>query len=781
MIRSLLPALLVAGIFLCAERSACAEDPAAALVAIAEEPACFAETGFAEVWIKVGQRVCLKCHQPGGDAEESAFLLVDETRIPAAGQASALAENRKALHRLALQSGEGGQSRLLAKPRGELDHGGGEVLAADSPEYRLLKQYVEGITKDPAAPNPTGSQSAALVVDLDSFFEGVEMISDERLLRRVSLSLAARLPTDEERRAVQENGLAALEPILADMMREEAFYERILEGFNDIFLTLGYTGLGLDALSYNHFEKSRLWYQKHSLDHLPEEDRQKARYKLSNEYNESLRREPLELLRYIVSEDRPFTELVTADYTMVSPYSARGYGVFEELKDQFTDPDDPFEYIPTRIPALTARNGNVQPTEEGFYPHSGILTMFQYLRRYPTTETNRNRLRARMYYQHFLGVDVMAMAPRVSDAAAVEAQYEIPTMQASSCVVCHRTIDPIAGLFQDYYNEDGHYGPRKEGWFEDMFVTGREGIDLPESENLRRLQWLGRETATDPRFATTMAAHVYYILTGREVLAPPDDIEAPHFAERRKAYLVQREILGQAAERFIAEDHNLKVLFQELVVSPLYRADGLATSEVEPARLAELDDIGVVRMLGPEQLERKIAAIFDRPWGRLDGTYGILYGGIDSKEVTERLTDPSGAVGALQRIMANDVACKNVAADFKLPPNERRLFPEIEPDIVVGEDNPETERQIRAAIVHLHHHILGREDSVDDPEVDRTYRLLEAIIAEAKSNPNFDQRESYFCKSSKEEGPRDPDPHYMIRGWRGVVTYLLRQPEFLYE
>jgi hypothetical protein len=25
------------------------------------------------------------------------------------------------------------------------------------------------------------------------------------------------------------------------------------------------------------------------------------------------------------------------------------------------------------------------------------------------------------------------------------------------------------------------------------------------------------------------------------------------------------------------------------------------------------------------------------------------------------------------------------------------------------------------------------------------------------------------------------DPHYTIRAWRGVVTYLLRRQEFLYE
>ena len=92
---------------------------------------------------------------------------------------------------------------------------------------------------------------------------------------------------------------------------------------------------------------------------------------------------------------------------MVSPYSARGYGIFEQIKNRFKDPEDPFEYVPARLPALRARNNNPvnapleQESKTGFYPHAGLLSTFQYLRRYPTTDTNRNRLRARMYYQHF--------------------------------------------------------------------------------------------------------------------------------------------------------------------------------------------------------------------------------------------------------------------------------------------------------------------------------------------------------------------------------------------
>jgi len=137
-------------------------------------------------------------------------------------------------------------------------------------------------------------------------------------------------------------------------------------------------------------------------------------------------------------------------------------------------------------------------------------------------------------------------------------------------------------------------------------------------------------------------------------------------------------------------------------------------------------------------------------------------------------------MGAIQRIMANDVACKNVAADFSLPAEERRLFPTIEPTVVPGSD-AKSDEQIKRAIIHLHDLILGRNDAIGDPEVQRTFDLFAGIIRDARSQENFDPRESYACQALREKTPRDPDPAYTLRAWRGVVTYLLRQLEFLYE
>lgn len=730
-----------------------------------------------ELWGKVGATKCLNCHRAGGDAEDSRFLLEDPRKVASDQRSSVLQQNRARFADMARLQTEG-QPLILQKVVGDLDHGGGEVLPADSTGYRLLSEFVRRVN-DPQA-QPTGTP--ATDQPAPPFFAGVSMLDDRRLFRRATLSLAGRLPTDEELRVVASTGLAGIPQLLDAVLKEEAFFERLREGFNDIFLTLGVDGNpDQSVLSYEHFEKSRHWYQKHDLSHIADEnERRQAGYKLARDYRKALLAEPMRLVDYIVRHERPFTEIVTADYILVSPYSARGYGIFEEVKDRFQDPEDLEEFIPVRLKALVGRSRSQdQDSATGFYPHAGLLSTFQYLARYPTTETNRNRLRVRMYYLHFLGVDVLELAARVSDAAAATAKFENPTMQAAECVVCHKTIDPVAGLFQDYWRfaDQGIYGKRKEGWFSDMFAPGFEGESLPTEERWRALQWLGERTANDPRFAVAMVEHVYYILTGRKVLLPPRDIDHPLYAAQLRAYTEQRRTVEDIAERFAASQFNLKQVFKDWVVSDFYRADGLETAELEPCRLAELDDAGLMRLLSPEQLERKVAAVFGQPWGRLNGELAMLYGGIDSQEVTERATDPSGAMGAIQRILSNDIPCKQVVRDFARAPDERLLFPSIEPGDVPGSAD-ETDEKIRRAIVHLHQRILGRYDAEHSAEVDRTFELFSGIVAEA-ANRRFEKRDIYSCRVAAET-PVD-DPEYTIRGWRAVVTYLLRRAEFLYE
>lgn len=730
-----------------------------------------------EVWAKVGAQECLKCHKPGGDAEDSDFVLRDPSKELGAGREEAMRHNRAAFAEMARAVAQGDQSRLLLKAQGKLKHGGKVVLQPDSAGFRILADFVRRTTA------PAGAQAAMAKPDKDAppFFDGVVMLDDRRLLRRVTLSLAGRLSSEAEMKSVQGGGMKAMPAVLDALMKEDAFYDRLREAFNDIFLTTGFDGNAeATALAYEHFEKTRLWYQKWEFPDIQDpKARQQAKYKLANDYRKALLGEPMKLIEHIVRSDHPFTEIITADYIMMTPYTARGYGMFEDVKGQFKNVDDPFEYIPVRLKALKGRSRKTdQDSDTGFYPHAGILSTFQWLARYPTTETNRNRLRARMYFQNFLGIDVLELAARVTDAAAVTAKFKVPTMEASECVVCHKTIDPVAGLFQDYWRfaDKGIYGKRDGGWFTDMFGAGYEGENLPAEERWRALQWLGERTAKDPRFAVAMVEHAWYVLTGRRVLLPPKDLDDPLYGAKLRAYQAQRKQTEAIATRFGQTGFNFKSVLKDWILSDLYRADGVATLAQNPQRRMEMDDLGVVRMLAPEQVERKVAAIFGQPWGKLNDQIAMLYGGIDAKEVTERAADPSGAMGAIQRTLSNDVACKNVALDFSRAPAERRFFADIESDVAPG--TAENDAKIRHVIAHLHERVLGRIDAEDSPEVARTFQLFAGVVQDAATRKNGGE-ETYSCRQGLERPV--PDPKYTVRAWRAVMTYLLRRQEFLYE
>ncbi len=221
-----------------------------------------------EVWAKVGSVLCVNCHKVGGDAEESKLILKDTRKVQGHAQEEAIRHNRDAFARLASIK-EGGQARLLVKATGGLDHGGADVLKAGSKSYLILAEFVRRLnTPVSATPRPVVAEK-----DLPPFFDGVALLEPKPLVRRLALSLAGRLPTPAEQAAVVEKGLQAVPPFLDALMKEDAFYERLREGFNDVFLTIGLDGNPeATVLAYEHFTKTRLWTQKHDLSHIPEKD-----------------------------------------------------------------------------------------------------------------------------------------------------------------------------------------------------------------------------------------------------------------------------------------------------------------------------------------------------------------------------------------------------------------------------------------------------------------------------------------------------------------------------
>ena len=145
-----------------------------------------------EVWGKVGELSCLKCHNNSGEAEHSGFILRETILLQGTELQNAHAANFKAFTKMAKKRKPGQQSRLLLKPIGKLDHEGEQVLEPNSTGYRILAGFVSRIDGKPVPGSTVAKYKPR------SFFDGVTMIEDNGLLRRLTLSLTGRLtPTNE--------------------------------------------------------------------------------------------------------------------------------------------------------------------------------------------------------------------------------------------------------------------------------------------------------------------------------------------------------------------------------------------------------------------------------------------------------------------------------------------------------------------------------------------------------------------------------------------------------
>lgn len=617
---------------------------------------------------------------------------------------------------------------------------------------------------------------------VEKTLSAIQQIPLDATLRKASLQLVSRLPRQSEIAQVQQGGEAALKAVLAAMMQEPAFYERLSEMFNDYLHTNRYLSSNSAEAAISlmgNFPTAR-WFD-------PGADKRGADYSTNQATtNNSVATEPLELINYLVKNNRPATEMLTADYFMVNGYSAKSYGI---TNITFTNEWDPKEFRPAKLQGIA---------------HSGILSSLIFLNRYPTTATNRNRARARVVYDLFLDVDILALDGARPDGSAVDISRTAPTMENPDCVKCHAMLDPVASIFQDW-DLRGRYNPPRT-WPKDMFQAGFNGVALPDADKNNKLKWLGLQIAKDPRFDDAMVRILYKGLNGQEPLSEPG---AAATTAELEAYQAEKSVLDTAKANYLADNRNLKTLMRELVMSPHWRASGL-----QDASFAQVhDNTGASVILSPEQLHRKLGALFGFEWrGPLDQYstnqnvfaqarllnsrqyYQQLYGGIDSLRVTQRLEDPNGLMVQVQERMANEMACYAVPNDFLAPAAQRRLFPLVETTTKL--DTPQNQNAVKANIQHLHQYLLGENLALTDAELNYTYLLLEAVMKDGQArlvNKTETQALPALCGRNKDmltgaslnangkDGRLLNDPNYTIRAWMAVVAYLLADYRFLYQ
>lgn len=711
---------------------------------------------------------CSACHNPSGAAKDTSFILRTSDWGP-----DYIEQNLEVFSQMSRLKFDG-LPWILAKPSKTVDHGGDLQLEKDSDAYAAFQEMVERVE------NPVVCDEGDAT---EEFFDGVVMLDDVQALRKASLALVGRLPTIDEEQQVRDGGVEALDAVLDQMMTDEVFYDRIVEIYNDHFLTdRYYPGTeaidllgGLTDSNDNPIYPSLFWYEG-----LPEEEM----LQMEEFTNKGISRQSLELVAYVVRNDLPFTEILTADYTMVNPFSAKAFGV----NPAFNNPNDYNEFQPAKLPGV---------------PHAGVLTNPIYMNRFPTTATNRNRHRARMVYQFFLATDVLRLGERPLTASGELADN--PTMNESQCTVCHGVIDPVAGSLQNW-DEMGKYNP-PETWYTDMVQPGFGDEVMPVAEKPRSEQWLAQQLVADQRFAIAPVHILFKGLSGQDPLREPSDVNDEHYLQAIRAFDVQAQVFQGIADKFVEDGYNLKTVVKEIVKSPYYRATN-ATDVLSPEREAELAEVGTGRLLTPEQLHRKIEAITGQPWRNGDTSYLlsrneylIFYGGIDSDDVTTRITEPNGIMANVASRMANEMACWTVAADFAKDPSERMMFPFVEvgfePEDENGFEVAGAASAIRANIQYLHQRLLGEFVDLNDPEIDRTYQLYLDVWKDGQEKLTLPPEEGGYgsglsgaCQATEDYWTGEPLPEgrqitsdetYTIRAWMAVTAYLLTDYSFLHE
>ncbi|MDY6982202.1 MAG: DUF1588 domain-containing protein, partial [Pseudomonadota bacterium] len=608
---------------------------------------------------------------------------------------------------------------VLTKVSGGNSHGGGMQLPRGSTDYQKFAALLALLDGTNPGTAPSGTQ----------LFNGVRDQSAADTLRDAALLFAGRLPTEAETLAAASGNDADLKAVLLQLMQGTNFHDFLKDGANDRLFLRGNpdSNLADDCGTCFPALNAEYWRLQDTYERSGAAGDRRVLMEWVRRLGYSLAEAPLELIAYIVENDRPYSEILTADYDMLTPLSNAALGGTAV----FPPDAGPVDFRPGRITGYYLRDAamklEIVPgaplpriVDAGSlridYPHVGILNSKSFLSRYPTTATNRNRARARWTWYHFLGIDVEALAARTTDPVAL-ADTRNPTMNNPACAVCHSVLDPLAGTFQDY-GDNGSYrtepngtdsldriykmlpgGPYRPGdtWYADMRTPGFDGTP---AEGANTLRWLAERIVQDRRFATSTVRFWWPAVMGSELLTAPEVQSDADYAARLTAYSAQQAEIEALTDAFVQSQLRLKPLLAAMVLSRWFRTerlDGTDTQNTQgPAR--SVAHLTAEKLLTPEQLARKTQALTGYDWNAavdpvttrvrsgLESDYNTFYGGIDSFALKARARTLTPLMTNVAAAHALEASCPIVLGDFVRHDAERLLFGGLSPWIT-----PQTE------------------------------------------------------------------------------------------
>lgn len=544
-------------------------------------------------------------------------------------------------------------------------------------------------------------------------------------LTRASIALRGERPSTGELETVRDDP-AELEAIVRGYVQEPTFGRTLRDMHNE----------SLRVRSYAH------WFP--SVGPLDDEDVLTV--------NRSLQEAPLRLIEHVVMNDRPYSEIVTADYTLADGVVATIWGLEYD--------GDGLDWIETRWDHPEDPPG---PWDDPGRPHAGILSDSYLFVRHDTTVSNQNRARANAISSSLLCFDFLDRDIEVDGSVDLSDPEAVnnAVRENTSCAACHQALDPLGQFFwiydvrrpanqlQDYPRAGADdrvrfYHPERVRLARRVFPDLRAGYfgQREPEDAFWSVKDLGAMIADDPRFTLCAARRFYSYLAQ----VPLDEVPL--------------EVASELQSSFIASELDAKELAVQVVLSDAFAAshgttDAAAEGIVGYKKIRPSQMSGIVEASTGYRWEAQVDLAvnsLDAPAYGLTNLYldpllgyGVLAGDQDGYQVLVPL-HTFNATGLLtQRAFALQIASHVVEEELGGDAQRRLLLTEVDADTT-------DEDAIRAQLALLHLRLHSKFVEPDSDRVDASYALWADAAALADTT----------------------------RAWKVTLTALLQDPDFLF-
>ncbi len=462
--------------------------------------------------------------------------------------------------------------------------------------------------------------TTATVGDSEAPGARYESLPEALLLRRMSLDLRGVTPTLDELERLEQDP-EALDELRREFLDDPRLEDRLVSFFAERWHT-----------RLDEFQVGAPDY------HLPGD--------LEFELERSVGEEPLRLMARIAYDDRPWTDIVTADHSMANP-----------LLGQIWELDYP-----------AGSQGWREVHYDDGRPAVGVLATNGLWWRYTTNSSNMNRSRAAAIARLLLCQDLLSRP--VSLDGAIQLDEEDGTAEAIStvpgCVACHATIEPLAASLFGFWTVIGYNPDELSSYHPEREQLGPVYLGVQPGyygQPIEGLVELGAAIANDSRFYRCAAQSAAEALWRR----PVGTRDFRTIDELRRGFLVDG------------------LLYRELLVrvtdTEEYRAGALGPAATEE----DLQRERTWRMQSPDQLSTSVEELTGFLWtwqgfeqlANDDPGYRVLAGGVDGWAVTRPQQDPGLTWAIFVERLAQAAAAHTVDREL-VDGGARRLLLQVE-------------------------------------------------------------------------------------------------------